>query len=307
MGVTRTTLLSGPAAVSYAGHIYWAREGVVVSPALELAAVESDAEGVLDSTVVDSPVTIRFVPSVPARDLVALYPHLDGAVGKSLFGAADVPLVITASNGVRLTFAAVALVQMPDLHLGVDGDGVGTVSFLALPARGSSVNSPGRVVTFDTATLPAMPASSPQLTDDYVLFWGVKAPAPALRSLDGFHVSFSLKTEPVLSDANGVLDVTLVSLAVEVIFMPEARAGGPWDAEALNGFLIAADPGHALSASSRMLGLIGDSFSLFLPEAALVRAGVIFSGTADRMTAVVFAAGQGFTGEGRAALAEVAA
>ena len=125
MTIARTTLLSGPAAATYAGHTFFARDGILVSPALELEAVESDAKGVLDASVFQTPVTIRFTLSAPAADLLALYPHLQGAPGESLFGAADVPLVLTAANGVRLTFAAVAITQMPDLPAGRERRGGG--------------------------------------------------------------------------------------------------------------------------------------------------------------------------------------
>jgi len=290
MGVTRTTLLSGPAAVSYLGRTFWARDGVLVSPALELADVDSDAHGVLDSTVIDSPVAIRFTPSAAARDLVALYPHLDGSAGKSLFGAADVPLVITASNGVRLRFAAVALVQMPNLILGAVDEVAGPVSFLALPARGSAVGEAGRVVAFDTATLPAMPDSSPQLSDGYMLSWG-DAPWAPLRARDGFRVSFALKTEPVLSDANGLLDLTLESLAVEVRFVP-ASPSGPAEMDVLDALYIEAASGRALSASARQLSILGDSLSLVLPEAAMVKASPAFAAEAGRVGEVAIAAGR---------------
>jgi len=287
MGVTQTTLLSGPAVASYNGHNFWALEGILVSPALELAAVSSDAQGVLDATVFGAPVTIRFVPSAPARDLVALYPHLAGAPGSSLFGAADVPLVLTAANGVRLTFAAVALTQIPDLTLGARGAMAGAVTFVALPARTSSVANPHRVVTIDTATLPAAPLSSPQLTDDYVLTWG-GAPWTALRAREGFGVSFALRTKPVLSDANAVLDFTLEELAVEVRFIP-ASPGGPAEADALSALQVSATAGRALSDGAQSLSIKGSSLSVTLPEAQVVRADLEFAAGKGRLGECVFA------------------
>ena len=73
-----------------------------------------------------APVTIQFSPTAPFADLLALYPFLDGAPGTSLFGAEDTPLVLMAANGVRLTFAAAAIVQMPDLALTRAGRGGGS-------------------------------------------------------------------------------------------------------------------------------------------------------------------------------------
>ena len=304
MDVTRATLLSGPAAASWNGHVFWARDGILVSPGLELAAISSDAQGVLDASVFGAPVTIRFVPSAPAADLVALYPFLAGAPGTSLFGPADTPLVLTAANGVRLTFAAVALTQMPDLLLGATGEVAGTVSFLALPARRAGVMDANAVVAFDTATLPAAPASSPQLSDDYVLTWG-GAPWAALRARNGFRMRFALKTEPVLSDANALLDLTLAELAVEVAFVPDSP-NGPAEADALAALQVqGALPGRALSDSAQALSITGDSFALSLPEVQVVRADLDFAAGRGRLGEVVFAAGRAFVANA-GVMAEVA-
>ena len=85
MAVTRTTLLGGPAAATFNGHTFFARDGILVTPALELEAVDSDAQGVLDATATPAPVMIKFTPSAPFADLIALYPWLEGAPGTSLF------------------------------------------------------------------------------------------------------------------------------------------------------------------------------------------------------------------------------
>jgi hypothetical protein len=293
MSVTQVTLLSGPAAVSYAGHLFWARDGVLVSPALELSPVESDANGELDSSVADAPVTIQFVPSAPASDLVALYPHLAGAPGSSLFGPTDVPLVITAANGMRLSFAAVALTQMPDLSLGAAGAAAGTVSFLALPARASAAGDPTSVVVLDTATLPAFPTSSPQLSDDYVLTWG-GAPWAALRSRDGFAVRLVMKTAPVISDANALLDLTLAELAVEVRFVP-GSPGGPAEADALAALQLQGRlPGRPLSGGAQELSITGDALALTLPEAQIVRADLAFAANRGRVGEVTLASCRAF-------------
>jgi len=167
MPVTRTTLLSGPAAATFNGHTFFARDGILVTPALELEAVDSDAQGVLDATATYAPVTIKFTPSAPFADLIALYPYAMGTPGMSLFGSADTPLVLVAANGVRLTFYAVAIIQMPDLTLSANDTAAGAVTFLALGARSLPITAANRLVTIDTAEFPALPTTPPQLADDF--------------------------------------------------------------------------------------------------------------------------------------------
>src|ERR1700683_5135175 len=193
MPVTRTTLLSGPAAALFGGHTFFAQSGIVVTPALELAAVDSDAQGVLDATATGAPVTIKFAPSAPFADLLALYPYTMGTPGMSLFGATDTPLVLVASNGVRLTFAAAAIMQMPDLTLSSSGAAAGAVTFLALGARSLPITAANRLVTIDTADFPTMPTTPPQLADDFEITWGASgAPWMNLQALDGVKIHFAM-------------------------------------------------------------------------------------------------------------------
>jgi hypothetical protein len=265
----------------------------LISPALELEAVGSDANGVLDESIFNTPVTIRFTPSAPAGDLVALYPHLQGAPGESLFGAADSPLVLIAANGVRLTFAAVAITQMPDLTLGASGAVAGTVTFLALGARSLGVTAADRLVTIDSAAMPAWPGGSPGLSDDYIMTWGA-APWAGLRSRDGVRVRFALTTAPVLSDANALLDMTLAELTVEVRFVPESP-DGPAEADVVAALqLQGVAPGRLLSSGGQPLTVAGDALSVTLPEAQLVGAELDFAGTRSRLGELVFAAGRAF-------------
>ncbi len=307
MSITRTTLLSGPATATFAGHTFFARDGILVTPALELAAVDSDAQGVLDASVSGQPVTIRFTPVAPFADLVALYPYLEGAPGTPLFGANDSPLVLVAANGVRLTFAAAAITQMPDLTLSSRGTVAGTVTFLALGARTVPVTAVNRLVTIDTATAPDWSSSPPaQLADDFAVTWG-GAPWLALRSRDGISVGFAMKTRPVPSAANGLLDLTLESLAIEARFTP-ASPGGPDEADLIASFELqgtGAAPGRLLSAGAETLQIAGEHLWLQLPLAQVTRGELRFDAAHGRLGELAFTATRARMGAGVAAEALV--
>jgi hypothetical protein len=293
MSITRTTLLAGPAAAIWNGHTYFAQSGILVTPALELAAVDSDAQGVLDSTATGAPVTIKFTPSAPFADLIALYPWLEGAPGTSLFGASDSPLVLIAANGVRLTFAAAAIVQMPSLTLTTSGSVAEAVTFLARGARALPITAANRLVTIDTAEFPALPTTPPQLADDFQITWG-SAPWIALRTLDGVKVSFAVKALPVASAANALLDMTLDSLAVSVRFTPSTPSG-PVEADLFSGLQLQganATPGHLLSATARTLSIASDHLCLQLPLAQLTAGPLRFDAVHPRLGELVFTAGR---------------
>jgi hypothetical protein len=296
MGITRTTLLGGPAAATFAGHTFFARDGILVTPALEPAQekpwpVESDAMGELDATMPGAAVTIRFTPSASWADLPALYPWLQGAPGTPLFGAGDTPLVLVAANGIRLTFAAAAIVQMPDLLLGAREPVAGAVTFLALGARSLGVTAANRFVTIDTAAVPLAPTGSPQMADDFAITWGA-APRVNLRSRDGVRVRFAMTSRPVWSDANGLLDMTLEKLEVRASFVP-ASPGGPAEADliaALQWQGANALPGRTLSQTAESLTIAGTEFSVELPLANVVSGEMNFDFKNPRLGELTFRA-----------------
>ena len=289
MSITRTTLLAGPAAATFNGHTFFAQDGILVTPALELEAVDSSTQGVLDETVSSGPVTIKFTPSAPLSDLLALYPHTMGAPGTSLFGSADEPLILVAANGIRLTFAAVAITQMPDLHLGSMGAVAGAVTFSALGARSLGLTEPNRVVAFDTATEPTPASGTPQLTDDFIITWG-GAPWANLRSRDGLRLRSTMTTRPVLSDANALLDLTLERLQVFASFIP-TTPGGPAESDLMGALQLQgaeALPGRPLSGQCAPLSIQGQNSSVAFPAAAPMRGGLLFDATEGRLGEITF-------------------
>jgi hypothetical protein len=297
MPITRTTLLSGPAAATFNGHTFFAQDGILVTPGLELGAVDSDAQGVLDSTASLQPVTIKFTPSATFADLVSLYPWLEGKPGTSLFGATDTPLVLVAANGVRLTFAAAAILAMPDLHLTSHGPVAGAVTFLALGARSLPITAANRLVTIDTATVPVAPSGTPQLTDDFAITWG-GTPWVNLRARDGVRIRFAMKTKPVISDANALLDLTLDRLEVEARFTP-ATPGGPAEADLIAALQLQganALPGRSLAANAQTLDVAGEHLWVRLPLAQVVGGDLAFDVAKGRLGELTFVGERAFVG-----------
>ena len=293
MGVTRTTLLGGPAAATFGGRTFFAQYGILITPALELEAVDSDAQGVLDATATfSSPMTIQFAPTAAFADLLALYPFLAGRPGASLFCAVDSPLVLVASNGVRLTFAAVAITQMPDLTLTTRGVVAGAVTFVALGARTLPITAANRLVTIDTAAVPVPPTIPPQLSDDFEITWGGAGSGPwaNLRALDGVSVTFAMKSSPVISAANAVVDLTLDSLAVTASFIP-ATPSGPVEADVFAALQVqGALPGRLLSQGGHSFEVAGEHLFLRMPLAQLTQGPLRFDATHPRVGELVFTA-----------------
>ncbi len=302
MPITRTTLLGGPAAAIFNGHTFFARDGILVTPALELEAVDSDSQGVVDATASSAPVTIKFTPSAPFADLISLYPWLEGTPGTSLFGTVDTPLVLIAANGVRLTFAAAAILAIPDLHLTTRGPVTGAVTFVALGARSLPISEVNRLVTIDTASVPSVPSGTPQLTDDYLITWG-GAPWVNLRARDGVRIRFALKTRPVVSDANAVLDVTIEELRIEARFTP-ATPEGPAELDLISALQLQganALPGRSLAATAETLDVAGEHLWVRLPLAQIIGGSLAFDVARGRLDEMTFVGERAFMGTTAAA------
>lgn len=290
MPITRTTLLAGPATASFGGRTFVARDGILVTPALELEAVDSDAQGVLDATASLLPVRIQFTPQAGLKDLLELFPFLEGEPGTPLFGASDVPLVLVAANGIRLTFSAAGLLQMPDLSLGARGAATGDVVFLAMGARALPITAVNRVVTIDTVDAPMLPVITSHLADDYAITWGNSTPWLDLRAREGIEVKFAMNWRPVLSAANGLLDFTLEGLTVTVRFTP-ASVEGPAESDVFAALQAqGALPGRLLSQLAETLTIAGEHLWVQLPLAQLSAGALTFDATHSRVGELTFTA-----------------
>ncbi len=164
-----------------------------------------------------------------------------------------------------------------------------------------------RLVTIDTALPLVAPSGTPQLADDFAITWGGagstgSAPWVKLRAREGVRIHFALKTKPVLSDANAVLDMTLESLEVEARFTP-ASPGGPAEADLIAALqLQGALPGRSLSGTARTLDVAGDHLWVRMPLAQMVGGELAFDAVHPRLGELVFAGARAFVGTGAAAL-----
>jgi hypothetical protein len=195
---------------------------------------------------------------------------------------------------------------MPDLTLSSSGAAAGAVTFLAQGARSLPITAANRLVTIDTAEFPALPTTPPQLADDFEITWGAGgtgsgAPWTKLRALDGVKVHFAMKTSPVVSAANALLDLTLDSLAVTARFTP-GTPGAP-----AVGSIVEADvfevlqvqgalPGRLLSTGAQTLDVAGERLWLRLPLAQLTEGPLTFDAVHPRVGELVFTAGRALLG-----------
>jgi hypothetical protein len=125
--------------------------------------------------------------------------------------------------------------------------------------------------------------------------WGA-APWMDLQAVDGVKIHLAMKTSPVMSAANALVDLTLDSLAVTASFTP-GTPGGPVEADVFAALQVqAALPGRLLSAGARTLDVAGEHLWVRLPLAQLSAGPLTYDAVHPRVGELVFTATRALLG-----------
>lgn len=142
--VDRMTLSRGPAVVKYKGGIFFSKGDIELDWGITNANVDSSAYGPVLPYRTGLKPTLK-VPLVgEIEHLEVLYPFATLRQGASIFGPTDTPLEIIPMDSTqdKIVFHSGALVQEPDLTLGVSGGvALGETSFRFLPRKGATLDS----------------------------------------------------------------------------------------------------------------------------------------------------------------------
>lgn len=222
MPIDRSTILRGPAIITYNGATFYSKGDITVELGLETFAVDTAAFGKVDERVTDRITKVRFTPDGQFEGLGVLWPYGSAAIGSSIFGATDVPLVIqTIADGKAITFNAAALTKMPDLELGATKTMLGEVEFTCLGTNNEAWTATSNLVSIAANAFADTSFSvAAILTQAYTGAWGGASPWSAITTSDGWKVGFSLGLTSVTTDADGMVDMTLESLEVTASCTP---------------------------------------------------------------------------------------
>lgn len=222
MPIDRSTILRGPAIVTYNGATFYSKGDITVELGLETFVIDTSAFGKVDERVQDRIARVRFTPDGQFESLGVLWPYGATSIGSSIFGASDTPLVIqTISDGKAITFSAAALTKMPDLELGATKTMLGEIEFTCLGANNEAWTVADNLLAIASNAFADTSFSvAAILTQAYTGVWGASAPWNSISTSDGWRVAFNLGLTPVTTDADGVVDMTLESLEVTATCVP---------------------------------------------------------------------------------------
>ncbi len=295
MPLVRTSILRGPAVVSFAGATFYAKDDIKLTTENDTFDIEVSAWGKVDERVRGRKMTVTFTPSGAWTALSVLFPYGSASVGSSVFGT-DSPLVIQTLAGTSLTFAAAAVTKMPQIVLSAARTLLGPVEFTCLGKDNTAWNANSSVyATAASGFSDTGFVEAGIITQSYNIAWGTGAPWSSLQTRDGVVVDFDLGLEPVETDAEGLVDLTLARLTASA----KMRPVGLTEAQILAALALqgtGSARGRSLNAGGQTLSIAGTGgqVSVVLNGANLKTADQLFGAKSLRIDQITFVSTRNF-------------
>lgn len=234
----RTTIVRGPCKITYDGATFYSKGGVTFTATNSSFDKDTDAYGPVGKIKTDFQVVVEFEPVGEIEALTTLFPYASTAMGASLCGATDKPLVIVSASATYTVLNAI-VTQMPSLRLSATATAFGSVQFTGLlkkagdPTVIADYYTLGTGASIGVAFDPAKIICGPYYCD---------FPGAETYSEAGFELSFDLSMNPVIVDGFGTVDMSLTSLGANLSFIPTGISEGEFE-----GLLEGVEFGSSLS------------------------------------------------------------
>lgn len=271
-GIARELILTGPALVTFGGQSFWSKGDVKVDFTNTYFDIQTAHFGKVDQRVSDRKVEVSFEPAGRFTTALAavIWPYAATAVGASIYGSTDRPLVVWCRDGKKITLPNASITGMPDIRLGVGTTIDGNIKFTGLLAKSTDPATAGAYYVLTTATYPGDTgfAVSDIKTQAYTSAWG-SAPWDSFVTQDGWVLSFGLDLQPQEVDSFGTVDMTLKGLTVTA----KARPVGPSETDILSKMLPASGLGNSVAAAAAGLTISGTGVFAKVYNAAITDSG----------------------------------
>lgn len=300
MSINRANLPgAGAPRVTYNEATLWTRDDVLPRIAHELSEQRSSFYGRVTKT--RAPRVIRV--SLPVfslwESLGVLFPPpvLDPVIGSRVFTGADVPLVLHARNGDRLTLHNARITGLSNLRLAANQPVFsGVAEFTGLIKNNARPVDAAAYYTYDNA---AYTEAGFGLTNfiarAWTGAWGARTGFGNIQTQDGWDVAWELGMEEDVVDGLGVVDMFISNFGARASCIPV----GPTMAQIESNLFFQGTPQAAIGAGAHEsvdhLTLTSGTSSVVLRSAALVETGLAFAPARKRITETVWETMRGFT------------
>lgn len=301
MAIDRSTILRGPAIITHDSASYYTKDDIKVDINLETQPVEVSAYGKVDEIVTNRIGKVTASPVGAFASRAKLWPYGGTAIGASIFGATDKPLVVwSKADGIKYNFVAAALTKMPSIKLSSIATICGPAEWTLLGANNTAMSA---AASFESETTVSFNDTAFDTSDivksTYSGVWGTVTGFTAINTKDGFDIDFNLGLTPVSTDSEGIVDYILSSLEVTVSFKPLGPTVGNLIA-AMKAQNTGAARGMSLAGINSASSLIisGDAAGkpmVTITGAQLKQAPLLFGREAERIDTLQFVATRTFT------------
>lgn len=239
---TRTTIVRGPAKIAFDSATFYSKGGVSLTMTNSTFDKESDAYGVLGKSKTDFQVLVEFEPVGEIEALTVLFPYGSTAIGASIYGGTDKPLVITAAAA-TYTIRNAAITQMPSIRCSANNTAFGPVQFTGILELGGDPSALGDYYAVAAgAAIGTAFDPSKLVTAPYTATLGGST---TFFSEAGFEISFDLGITPIVVDGIGTVDMSLQNLGCNITCIPVGVAEDSFDS-----FFGSLDAGEDLASAT---------------------------------------------------------
>lgn len=310
MSVSRANLLGGPASVTWNSVRFFTKSDIVSDMEPTLKEIETSMYGPVDKRISDRVIKISLDLWGAWENLSVLFPSsvLSPVVGTRIFGTTDLPLVIEAKNGDRITFKNAQLTKLPDVFLGVDGTIYASAAeFTCLLANSTQPEAANAYFTVDTASYveaTALFAKTNFKAGRASAAWGAVTGFTAFQAQKGWNIGWQLGLEPDVIDGCGTVDMVLQSFVAQAKCMPLEPTNAQIET---NSLFQGTTLGSLISAGAHDLVITSAASPVVtLKNACLVKNGYRFGSKPLRVGELVWETTRGFTTGAPNAIATVA-
>lgn len=293
--LNRTTILTGPALVTFGGQSFWSKGDVTVNLAPALFSIQTAHFGEIDKRVSDRMIEVSFEPSgaFTAGLAAVLWPYAVTAIGSSIYGANDRALVVWTRDGKKLTIHNASITGMPTIRTGVSKTIQGSMKFTGLLANNTDPSNAAAYFTLANAAYPGDTGFNVAdiKTLAYASAWG-ESPWDSFQTEDGWEIAFGLELTPQKVDGLGTIDMTLKGLKVTAKAIPV----GVSEADIMAKAMPAVSLGNSIAAASSPLNIYGTGVYVRVYNAGITDSGFVYGSDKKRVGATTWEATRSVTG-----------
>jgi len=305
------TIIAGPAIVTWNGNSYYSRAGIKAEFKRETFKITTDADGDIDERMKSQMTEVSFQPAgmcgAASTTMAPYFPYAVSAIGKSIFGPTNLPLVIvtkfggTGNAGQTITYPRGAVTKFPPLRLKATDTLFGDMTFTCLGDPTVQPNGANAWETIASATFADTTFDETQITTDlYVAAYG-SSPYNAMGSMAGFEVNLAMATDTINADDFGHVDMILKSLTATAKFAPSNLTQAQMAALLSyqnTGYIF---PGQSLANAGTDLVIAGAGkgarvLSVTIHKAGPKQGGFMYSTGKHRLAAVEFTSKRTWSG-----------